>query len=90
MPEAVNIASMKEAVSWAGAAFPLIAIHRERIKKYAFRVGKMLRTSQRAVAIQSISPDAEWEEDDSFLLRDITLLVFGGVYEKLLMRMAGK
>ena len=87
-PDDVTIASMKEAVESAGRAFPLITFHPERTRKGICYVGKMLRTTQRGVSILSISPEAEWDGEDSYLLRDITLLEFGGAYEKLLTRMA--
>jgi hypothetical protein len=89
-PDAVTIGSMKEAISSAGAAFPLVTIHRERVKRGVCFVGKMLRTSQRATTIMSISPEAEWEEDECYSLKDITLLEFGNAYEKLLLQMAKK
>jgi hypothetical protein len=89
-PDAVTVGSMKAAISSAGAAFPLITIHRERMKRGVCFVGRMLRTSQRAMTIISISPEAEWEDDKCYSLRDITLLEFGGAYEKLLTQMAKK
>jgi hypothetical protein len=89
-PDGVNIASMREAVASAGAAFPLITIHCERIEKGACHVGRMLLTDQRAVTILYISPQAEWKEAESYSLKDVTLLEFGGVYEGLLARMAEK
>ena len=89
-PDALDIASLQTASATAGAAFPLITIHREHIKKRVCRVGRMLRTSRRALTIFSISTQAEWEGEESFLLRDITLLEFGGTYERLLARMAPK
>jgi hypothetical protein len=89
-PDTVNIASLGEAAASAGAAFPLITIHCERIDKGACYVGRMLLTDQRAVTILYLSPEAEWEEAESYSLRDITLLEFGGAYEGLLARMAEK
>jgi hypothetical protein len=88
-PGVVTIASMKEAVVSAGATFPLITIHRERTERGCCYVGKMLRASQRAMTLLHISTQAQWEgEEESYPLRDITLLEFGGAYEKLLARMA--
>lgn len=87
-PNAVTIASMKRAAASAGATFPLITIHRERINRRICSIGKMLRTSQRAVSILSITPQAEWEERESYSLKEITLLEFGGIYEGLLFRLA--
>jgi hypothetical protein len=80
---------MKDALSSAGAAFPLITIHRERIDPKVCYVGKVQRTSQRATTILPISPQAEWESEERYRLKDITFLEFGGAYEILLARMAG-
>ena len=89
-PAGVRFSSMREAVSSAGVAFPLITVHRERIRRNAFYVGKVLRTSQRATTLLPISPGAEWELEERYQLKDITLLEFGGAYEDLLFRMAGQ
>ena len=35
-----------------------------------------------------ISPQAQWEEEETYSIKDITLLQFGGVYETLLARLA--
>ncbi len=40
------------------------------------------------MAIKAISPQALWEGEESYALNEITLLEFGGEYEKLLQRMA--
>ena len=87
-PGGVRIGSMREALSSAGAAFPLITIHRERIKKRVCFVGKFLGASRRTLTIREISPQAEWEQQEDYTIRDITLLEFGGEYEKLLSKMA--
>jgi hypothetical protein len=87
-PAGVSYESMKEAVSSAGATFPLITIHQERIDRNVCYVGKLRRTSQRATTILSISTEAEWEEEERYQLRDITRLEFGGAYENLLARLA--
>jgi hypothetical protein len=89
-PDAVAIGSMKEALGSAGTAFPLITIHRERIKKAVCHVGKFLRTNQRVMTIQALSPQAEWVEEESYSLREITLLEFGGEYERLLQQMTNR
>jgi hypothetical protein len=69
-------------------SFPLISIHREKIRPGKYRVGKVLRIGQRSLRLLSVSPEAEWEEEESFQLKDITLVEFGGAYESLLVRMA--
>jgi len=63
-------------------------IHRERIERGVCSVGKVRRTSQRSATFILISPEAEWDVEESFLLRDITLVEFGGAYERLLLQRA--
>lgn len=87
-PPGVRFASMKEALDSAGAAFPLITIHCERIDRGVCYVGRLQKTNQRTATILSISPQAEWEMEERYQLKDITLLEFGGTYENLLARMA--
>jgi len=89
-PIGVTIDSMSAALSSAGKSFPLITIHQERINKEVCFVGKYLGTTQRALRILSINPEAQWEAEDVYRPKDITLLEFGGTYEILLNRMAGK
>jgi hypothetical protein len=88
MPAAVTIDSMKEAISSAGASFPLITIRRERTNRGVCEVGKFLQATQRIITIRAISTQAEWEAEESYPLREITLLEFGGEYERLLWQMA--
>jgi hypothetical protein len=88
-PAGVRYSSMKAALSSAGAAFPLITIHRERMDRTVCYVGKVRGTSQRATTILPISPQAEWEPEERYQLKDVTLLEFGGAYEILLARMDG-
>jgi hypothetical protein len=87
-PDAVAIDSMKEALGSAGTAFSLITIHRERLSRRVCHVGRFFRTNQRVMTIHAISPQAEWDKEESYSLREITLLEFGGEYERLLQQMA--
>ena len=84
MPKLAKFGSMRESAASAGASFQLITIHRERIKKDVCFIGKLVGVNQRAVTIQSITPQAEWEEEERYQLKDISLLEFGGAYENLL------
>ncbi len=89
-PANVNIESIGQALASAGKAFPLVTIHTERLKRSVCYVGRVLRISQRALTLLDISPQAEWDDEESYLLKDITLIDFGGAYGKLLERMAKK
>jgi hypothetical protein len=87
-PSAVSIASIREALSSAGKAFQLVTIHTEKTARGVCYIGRVIRTSQRAVTLLSISPQAEWDEEETYLLKDITLIDFGGAYERLLARLS--
>jgi len=89
-PDGVAFSSMRQAIASAGASFPLVTVHRERIHRGGCDIGKVLRTNQRTLTILPITPQAEWEEAESFHLKDITLIEFGGAYEDLLFRLANK
>ena len=89
-PANVNIDSIGQALASAGKAFPLVTIHTERLKRGVCYVGRVLRISQRALTLLDISPQAEWDDEESYLLKDITLIDFGGAYGSLLGRMAKK
>jgi len=81
--------SMRAAITSAGEDFPLITIHRERIDKRFCQVGRLRRTTSRSLTLLEITPDAEWEDrEQNYLLKDVTLLEFGGAYEALLARLA--
>jgi hypothetical protein len=89
-PDKISITSIRQALSSAGKAFPLVTIHTERAKRGVCYVGRVLRVSQRALTLLDISPEAEWNDEESYLLKDITLIDFGGTYERLLARMVRK
>jgi hypothetical protein len=88
-PAKVRVASVRQALSSAGKAFPLVTIHTERVRRSVCYIGRVLRTSQRALTLLSISPQADWDEE-GYLLKNITLIEFDGTYERLLARMAKK
>lgn len=83
-PKLAKLGSMRESAVSAGASFQLITIHRERTQKDVCFIGKLVGVNQRAVAIQSITPQAEWQGQERYQLKGITLLEFGGVYGNLL------
>jgi hypothetical protein len=45
--------------------------------------------SENTYVLRSLSPDAEWENDDRpFRYQDITMIEFGGEYERTLLMVA--
>jgi hypothetical protein len=89
-PAGVGIDSLRQALCSAGKAFPLVTIHTERVRRGVCYVGRVLGTTQRALTLFSISPQADWDEEESYLLKNISLIEFGGTYERLLARIAKK
>ena len=87
-PPGIFYTSIREAVASAGAALPLVTIHQEKRYKNSCRVGRLLRTNLRSAYLLDISPGAEWESEERYPLKEITLLQFGGTYERLLASMA--
>jgi hypothetical protein len=85
----IVLGEMKQVLASA-ASVPLVVIHRERTHPGVCQIGRVLSTSQRSVVLQLVSPSGVWEEKEKFLLREITLVEFGGGYERLLARIAGK
>ena len=87
-PKGVAIGSLREAAESAGAKFPLLTIYRGQIKKNVCHIGSFQRASQRTLTVREISTQAEWEDEETFALRDITKLEFDGTYERLLYALA--
>lgn len=67
----------------------MITIHRQRTDRGACYIGRLVRASRRAATIRYITPGAVREGEEPYALKDITLLEFGGEYERLLWRMGG-
>ncbi|MBL8211621.1 MAG: hypothetical protein JNK87_12950 [Bryobacterales bacterium] len=89
-PAGLRYSSMQEAALTAGAAFPLITIHQERLDRNVCFVGKVERVTRRRVTILPISPAGNWEtKREHYEIADITRIDFGGAYETLLARMGG-
>jgi hypothetical protein len=89
-PAGLNIGSMTTAIETAGAAFPLITLHPERVDKGACYIGRFISANTRSVIMQDVSPQAEWGGQQRFPAADVTRLEFGGAYETLLAKMAPK
>jgi len=68
-------------------------LHGKRVLEYGCGEGWLTSDLARAggtVCAFDISPQAEWDDEESYLLKDITLIDFGGAYGSLLGRMAKK
>jgi hypothetical protein len=87
----VSVASVEELLLSANKAFPLITIHRERIKPESCWIGKVEKVERGRVTLMEIGPDAKWDEKPStYKLSEITCVEFGGEYETALHLVGGE
>ena len=87
----VSVASVEELLLSANQAFPLITIHRERIKPESCWIGKVEKVERGKVTLMEIGPDAQWDEEStSYKLSEITCVEFGGEYENALHFVGGE
>jgi len=69
----------------AGRAFPLVAIHREKVDPDVCHIGRVVNIKRGRVVLLEIRPDATWEDGPSeYRLNEITRVNFGGDYENAL------
>ncbi len=81
----INLSSLSALLKSANALFPLVTIHRERIKPGECAIGRVLDISENSFLLLTIDPDAVWEDKPTrFRLRDVTRVEFGGGYEEAL------
>jgi hypothetical protein len=63
----------------SAAAFPPVALHKERTDLEVCSIGRVLFVSDGKAFVQEIRPDATWKADpDSHRLGDITRISLGG------------
>jgi hypothetical protein len=73
----------------AGAAYPLLTIYRERIKKDACHIGRLSTVDSRSFVLNEIDSSACWDDEPCrYKFSDLTLVQFGGRYEDALYRVA--
>lgn len=78
----VSLNSLPELLTSANGLFPLVTIHRERVKPDTCEIGRVVGITKIHVSLLEIGPDAIWEEKPTEIaLRDITRVDFGGAYE---------
>jgi len=86
----IDLSSLPALLRSANSLFPLVTIHRERIKPDECVIGKVLNVSESNLLLHTISPDAVWHQKPSkFRLSDITRVDFGGGYEEALHLVGG-
>ena len=82
---------MRNLLLSANKHFPLVTIHLEEVDPDVCYIGKVSGVDKEFVKLMCITPDGEWEEEESFYyLKDITRIDFGGAYEDALDLVATK
>jgi len=78
------LATVESILQTANQAFPLVAIHREKIKPGVCHIGCVTEISEDKFWMLEIDTDASWGEDELFRykLSDVTLVEFDGDYER--------
>ena len=86
----VRLDKVSEILRTASKAFPLIAIHREKVNPDVCRIGRVTGIDESNVQMLEIGPDAIWEtKPTEYRLREITRVDFGGDYEEALFLVGG-
>lgn len=80
----IDLATVESILQSANQTFPLVAIHREKIKQGACHIGRITRIGSGRFWMREIDTDASWGDDELFRykLSDVTLIEFDGDYEK--------
>ena len=81
---AVSLAGWREVLETAGALFPLLVLHREKINPRVCLVGRVRSMTEKVLSLKEIDTDALWRETNRYRFRDLTKVDFGGGYEEAL------
>lgn len=86
----VSVSTVQDLLKTASQAFPLITIHREMMAPDICHIGYVVAVSNSEVSLLEIGPDAEWDDEpESYRIKEITRVDFGGVYEEALILVGG-
>jgi hypothetical protein len=78
----ISVDGIEELLRSAGRAFPLVAIHREKVDPDVCQIGRVIGVEAEHVGLLEIAPDATWDKSPTeYRLREITRVDFGGDYE---------
>jgi hypothetical protein len=80
----IDLAAVESILQTANQIFPLVAIHREKMKPGVCHIGRVTRISKDKFWMREIDTDASWDDDELFRykLSDVTLVEFDGDYER--------
>jgi len=86
----IDLSTLPALLKSANTLYPLVTIHRERVKPHVCEIGRVLEVSENSVLLRTITPGAVWEEKPCKIrLSDITRVEFGGGYEEALHLVGG-
>lgn len=81
----IQLHGLSDAIRSAGRCFPLVTLLRERVDPNICHIGAVVEVGKQRVTLREISTSGRWESGlDSYALREITSLEFGGAYEEAL------
>jgi hypothetical protein len=86
----LDLESAQTLLESAGALYPLVTIHREKVEPDVCHIGRVVGTSEKRVTLLEIGPDAQWDEAEvAYPIKGITRVDFGGGYEDALALVGG-
>ena len=86
----LNLESTQTLLDSAGALYPLVTIHREKIEPDICRIGRIVATNAKQVTLLEIGPGAKWDDAaETYPIKEITRVNFGGGYEDALALVGG-
>lgn len=87
----VSVATVEELLIGANRQFPLVTIHREKVRPDVCWIGKVQQIHDGHVWLLEIGPDAKWDKKPvAHKLSEITQVEFGGEYERALHLVGGE
>ena len=87
---AVDVSSLSLLLSTANRAFQLVTLHREEFDAGICHIGTVTDLTEDRVSLLEIGPDASWDEKpETYRLKEITRVDFGGDYEDALHLIGG-
>ena len=89
MVRGLNLENWPGVLKTATARFAPIAVFRERLKRYSFHAGRVVKIGRKKFDLLEIEPDATWDDEPwRYKLKDVTLVKFGTRYLDALARVS--
>jgi hypothetical protein len=86
----VSLESLEALLTTSGKLFDLITIHREKIDPEICQIGRFVEIADGRLVLHEIGPRADWDEVfESYRIKEITQVNFGGGYERALALVSG-